>query len=214
MKVSAEWWRRLAALTLAAWVLAPARSGFAQVTTSTTSGAVTTTTDVATTTTSTATTTSTTSTTVPTETTLDPSATTTPPTFPMVLPENPNPPDTPAVGPTFIASVPATITTEVVLPFSTPFSRATTTTLDVETIAFGAPTTASVTTTTTTATTLPPPTTAPRMTTLAQAAPAPVPSAAKGESTGSPLWMVLAGMGVLAVAAVAAWRRVRGSQQQ
>ena len=200
MKVSAEWWRRLAALTLAAWLLAPARSGFAQVTTSMTSGAVTTTTTSSTTTTST---------TVPTETTLDHSSTTTPPTFPVVLPEDPfpNAPDTPAVGPTFIASIPVTVTTEVVLPFSAPFSRGTTTTLDVEPIAFGAPTTASVTTT---VTTLPPPTTASRVT-LVQAAPAPVPPAS---STPSRAWMVLAGIGVLAVAAVATWRRVQGSQQR
>lgn len=183
-------------LTVALAALVPARPGLAQATSSTSSPAATTSTTAGVTTTS----------------TTVQSTTTAPPL--VVLPYDPlfpSSPDTSSVGPVVTGiSIPATITTVVELPFSTPFSQATTTTRGVETIAVGStttePATMTTTTTPTTSTAAPPP--------RLQLATVPAPAPASSEAgSGAGAWTVLACGVVLGAAALVAWRRLRGIER-
>jgi hypothetical protein len=178
-------------LVVALWALVPARPVFAQVT-STSAPAVTTTTNaIVTTTTSTSTTTTTT--------TMTSTTTTLAPDFPIAEPFNPDPPDVTTGPPVTGVTIPVTVTTEVTLPFSRPFSTSTSTTADA------APTTADSSTTVLTTTTT---TTALTESLRVVAEPAPVPSSPE-ERTGSRPWIVLAGAGLVLLAALGA-RRLKG----
>ena len=192
MTTTAEWRRGFAVLVVALWALVPARPVFAQVT-STSAPAVTSTTAttvvVTTATTSTSTTTTSTSTTT---------TTTVVPDFPIADPFDPDPPDVTTGPPVTGVTIPATVTTEVTLPFSRPFSTSTTTPANA------APTTADSSTTVLTTST-----TAALAESLRVAAePAPVPTLSE-DATTSRAWIVVAGASLLVLAALAA-RRLRG----